>query len=282
MSEQTSRFRLRRFLVILAGTYLSILLLLRIFESHLIFFPDFPSRLAGDWRPSGLPIEDVWISADDGIKLHAWWIPAENSKFTFLAFHGNAGNISDRAYVDRFLHELPVNVLAVEYRGYGKSEGQPSEKYFYRDARSALRYLQEKRGIDPQTIISYGQSLGTAIATDLASESKVGGLVLEAPFPSIASMARRAYWFLPGLSLLVGSQFDTKSKIENVKVPLLIVQCASDPVIPPDLGQQVYAAAPSPKTLLKFDMSCHEESALLAPTRYKVGLLAFFAKIDQR
>ena len=116
-------------MIVLGVVYLSILLLLRIFESHLIFFPDFPSRLAGDWHPSGLPVEDVWISADDGTKLHAWWIPADGAKFTFLALHGNAGNISDRAYVDRFLHELPVNVLAVEYRGYGKSEGQPNEKH---------------------------------------------------------------------------------------------------------------------------------------------------------
>ncbi len=269
-------------LIILAATYLSILLLLRIFESHLIFFPDFPSRLAGDWHPAGLPVEDVWITAQDGAKLHAWWIPAEKGKFTFLAFHGNAGNISDRAYVDRFLHELPANVLAVEYRGYGKSEGQPGEKDFYLDAQAALRYLVEKRGIDPGTIISYGQSLGTAIATDLASKSKVGGVVLEAPFPSVAAMAKRAYWFLPGLSFLAGSQFDTKSKIAKIDAPLLLVQCTADPIIPPDLGRDVYAAAQSPKTLLQFDISCHEESALLAPAKYKAALQDFLAKTDQR
>ncbi|HXJ45303.1 MAG TPA: hypothetical protein VNK47_01415 [Candidatus Dormibacteraeota bacterium] len=113
----------------------------------------------------------------------------------------------------------------MEYRGYGKSEGQPDEKYVYRDAQSALRYLAEKRGIAPKSIISYGQSLGTAIATDLASQTKVGGVVLEAPFPSIGAMARRVYWFLPGLSFLAGSQFDTKGKIAKISAPLLIVQC---------------------------------------------------------
>ena len=282
MTERSSSFSFRRLLIVLGVMYLSILLLLRIFESHLIFFPDFPSRLAGDWHPSGLPVEDVWISADDGTKLHAWWIPAEGAKFTFLALHGNAGNISDRAYVDRFLHELPVNVLAVEYRGYGKSEGQPDEKHFYGDARSALGYLVDKRGVEPKSIIAYGQSLGTAMAADLASQTNVGGVVLEAPFPSISAMARRAYWFLPGLSLLAGSQFDTKNKIAKINAPLLIVQCTADPVIPPDLGRQVYAAAASPKTLLQFDISCHEESALLAPAKYKAGLLDFLAKIDQR
>ena len=281
MTERSSGFSFRRLLTILGVTYLSILLFLRIFESHLIFFPNLPSRLAGDWHPSGLRVEDVWISADDGAKFHAWWIPADGAKFTFLAFHGNAGNISDRVYVDRFLHELPVNVLAVEYRGYGKSEGQPNEKHFYRDARSALRYLAEKRGVDPKSIIAYGQSLGTAVAADLASQTNVGGVILEAPFPSIAAMARRAYWFLPGLSLLAGSQFDTKGKMAKINAPLLIVQCTTDPVIPPDLGRQVYAAAASPKTLLQFDISCHEQSALLAPAKYKVALLEFLAKVDR-
>ena len=282
MTERPSGFSFRRLLIVLGVVYLSILLLLRIFESHLLFFPDFPSRLAGDWHPSGLPVEDVWISAGDGTKLHAWWIPADGAKFTFLAFHGNAGDISDRAYVHRFLHELPVNVLAVEYRGYGKSEGQPDEKHFYRDAQSALRYLADKHGVDPKSIIAYGQSLGTAIAADLASQTNVGAVILEAPFPSISAMARRAYWFLPGLNLLAGSQFDTKSKIARINAPLLVVQCTTDPVIPPDLGRQVYAAAASPKTLLQFDISCHEESALLAPAKYKAGLLDFLAKIDQR
>jgi len=280
MPDKPPWFRLRRLLLLLVIAYASVLLLLRIFESRLIFFPDLPSRLAGDWHPAGLPLEEVSIQSDNGIKFFAWWIPAENAKFTFLAFHGNAGNISDRAYVHHFLHEVPVNVLAVEYRGYGKSEGRPAEQEFYRDARVAFRYLVEKRGIDLKTIISYGQSLGTAIATNLASETNVGGLVLEAPFPSVAAMARRAYWFLPGLSLLAGSQFDTKSKIARVQAPVLVVQCTTDPVIPPDLGRQVYEAGPSQKTLFQIEMSCHEESSLLAPRRYAVALREFLAKVE--
>lgn len=279
MSEK--RIRGRRLLVTFAATYLCILLFVRIFESHFIYFPNYPSRLAGDWHPVGLTVEDVWISADDGTRLHGWWIPRDGASFTFLAFHGNAGNIADRAYVDRFLHDLSANVLALEYRGYGKSEGQPREEDFYRDARTALRYLVEKRAIDPQHVIAYGQSLGTAVAVDLASETNVGGVVLEAPFTSLAAMARRAYWFLPGLSVLAGSQFDTRSKIRKIKAPVLVVQCTTDPVIPPDLGREVYAAASSPRTLLQFNMSCHEESALLAPARYKAALQQFLAPIEQ-
>src|ERR1700757_2297300 len=271
------RRRILRILAMLAIGYVCLLLILRIFESKLVFFPDLPGRLDGDWHPAGLPVQDVWITGYDGTKLHAWWIRNEKAQFTFLAFHGNAGNIAGRGYVYKFLNDIPANVLAVEYRGYGKSEGKPSEKDFYRDARSAYQFLIEKQAVRPETIISFGQSLGTATATDLASEVKVGGLVLEAPFPSIAAMAHRQFSFLPGVELLVYGQMDTKSKIRKVKAPVLVVQCSQDPVIPPALGQEVYDAAPSPKQLLKFDMSCHEESSLLAPVKYGTALKEFLS-----
>jgi fermentation-respiration switch protein FrsA (DUF1100 family) len=251
--------------------------MLRIFESNLLFFPNFPSRLDGDWHPAGLQVQDVWITGYDGTKLHAWWIPNEKAQFTFLAFHGNAGNIANRGYVYKFLSDIPANVLAVEYRGYGKSEGKPGEKDFYRDANSAYQYLLEKRGIRPENIISFGQSLGTATATNLASEVKVGGLVLEAPFPSIAAMAHRQFSYLPGVELLVYGQMDTKGKIGRVKAPVLIVQCSQDPIIPAELGQQVYETAASPKQLLKFEMACHEESSLIAPIKYQTALRNFLS-----
>ena len=122
--------------------YLIVLILIRVFETHLIFFPDYPGRLAGDWTPRGLSVQDVRLRSEDGVQLHAWWIPTDKAKFTFLAFHGNAGNITDRAEVYKFLAELPANVLAVEYRGYGRSEGSPSENGVYLDAQGAYEYLR--------------------------------------------------------------------------------------------------------------------------------------------
>jgi uncharacterized protein len=279
MPERKAMERIYHFAIMLSIAYFCVLLLLRIFEPHLIYFPNYPGRLAGDWQPRGLPVEDVWLAAHDGVRLHAWWIPAEKASFTFLAFHGNAGNISDRAYVYGFLRGIPANVLALEYRGYGKSGGTPSEKDFYRDAQSALAYLAHERHIDPSHVISFGQSLGTAVAANLASENAVGGVVLEAPFPSLAGVAKRIYWFLPGLGLIAGSQFDTKSKLPKIKAPILIVHCAQDPVIPPALGQEVYDAASQPKTLVRFEMSCHEESSLLAPAKYNAVLKEFLGKM---
>src|SRR5947208_6328099 len=149
--------------------YLLVLALVRVFESRLIFFPNYPDRLDGDWHPRALPVQDVWLTASDGVKLHAWWIPHDTAKFTFLAFHGNASNIANRAPTYEFLRSAPANILALEYRGYGQSEGKPGEAGVYRDAEAAYEYLLNTKGIDGKVIISFGQSLGTAVATHFAA-----------------------------------------------------------------------------------------------------------------
>jgi hypothetical protein len=142
------RSRLVNLLLTILVGYVVALVLLRIFESHLVFFPNYPGRLEGDWHPRTLPVQDVWLTASDCTKLHAWWIPHDQAKFTFLAFHGNASNIANRAPVYEFLHSLPVNVFALEYRGYGRSEGHPSEAGLYRDADAAYLDLVATKSID--------------------------------------------------------------------------------------------------------------------------------------
>jgi fermentation-respiration switch protein FrsA (DUF1100 family) len=273
------RSKILRYARTIAIGYLVTLIMLRLFESHFVFFPNVPGRLEGDWDPPGLAVEDVWLNTSDGVKLHAWWVPAKNARYTFLAFHGNAANIANRADIYRFLSETPVNVLAVEYRGYGKSEGSPSEEGVYRDAQAGYRYLISQRGIAPAQIISYGQSLGTAVATDLASHQEVAGLVLEAPFPSASAMARRVFSFLPGISLLTYRQWDTGRKIRQVKAPVMIVHCTQDPVIPFAMGQAVYEAAHSPKTFVPIDAQCHEEASIYSPGHYRTALTAFLASL---
>src|SRR6266480_744812 len=125
--------RLLSYFLTIVVAYLLVLALVRIFESRLIFFPNYPGRLDGDWHPRALPVQDVWLTASDGVKLHAWWIPHDSAKFTFLAFHGNASNIANRAPTYEFLRSAPANILALEYRGYGQSEGKPDEAGIYRD-----------------------------------------------------------------------------------------------------------------------------------------------------
>src|SRR5467141_17311 len=276
------RMRVSSLLTSIAIGYVLVLVLVRIFEPRLIFFPNYPGRLAGDWNPRGLPVEDVWLTSSDGTRLHAWWIPNEAAKFTFLAFHGNAGNIADRATVYEFLRNTPANVLALEYRGYGRSEGTPSERGVYRDADAAYLYLVNTRSIDPKTIVSFGQSLGTAVAAHLAAHHEVGGVVLEAPFPSASRVARKFYWFLPGVGLLLHSQFDTEQRLKAINVPVFIVHCNQDPVLPFQFGQEVYNAARSPKHFLGINGYCHEEASVIAPTQYRSALRKFLADIEKR
>jgi fermentation-respiration switch protein FrsA (DUF1100 family) len=265
--------------VLLVGiliAYVMVLALARIFETRLIFFPDFEGRLTGDWRPRGLPIEETWLGSSDGIKLHAWWIPNPSAEYTFIAFHGNAGNISQRAEVFRFLWEIPVTILAVEYRGYGRSEGTPSEAGLYLDAQAAYDYLVHERGIPPTRIVAFGQSLGTAVAVDLATRRPLAGIVLEAPFPSVRAVTKRIYPYLPGLGVIAKSKFDTGGKLAGPHPPVMITQCSQDPVLAFALGQEVYRLAIEPKTFLTIDGYCHEEASLVAPpTLYREHLSAF-------
>lgn len=273
--------RLSMFLIYLFVAYVLLLIVVRLFESRMVFFPNYPSRLEGDWHPRTLSPEDLWITASDGTKLHAWWIFNPEAKFTFLAFHGNASNIANREGVYEFLRDLPANVLAVEYRGYGHSEGKPNEAGLYLDADAAYEFLANTKRVDPKSILSFGQSLGTTVATDLAAHRKVGGLVLEAPLPSASRAASKIFWFLPGLSLLVSSQFDTISKLKKVKAPVLVVQCTRDPVLPFEFGQQVYRAAPSPKHFLWIEGECHEESSLIEPVKYRAALRQFLSSLGE-
>jgi len=224
----------------------------------------------------------LWLTADDGTKVHAWWIPNEAAKFTFLAFHGNAGNIADRAAIYQFLKDTPANVLALEYRGYGRSEGKPSERGVYRDTDAAYGYLVNTRGMDPKTIISFGQSLGTAVAAHLASRHEVGGVVLEAPFLSASRVARKFYWFLPGIGLLVRSHFDTEARLKEINAPILIVHCKQDPVLPFLFGQEVYNAARPPKDFVEISGQCHEEASVIAPDSYRVALHGFLSEVERR
>jgi len=267
--------RVLNFFLTILVAYILVLALVRVFEARLIFFPNYPDRLEGDWHPRGLPVQDVWLTASDGVKLYAWWIPQDRAKFTFLAFHGNASNIANRASVYEFLGGMPANVFALEYRGYGHSEGTPSEAGVYRDAEAAYDYLVNTKGIERKAIVSFGQSLGSAVATHLAARRQVAGVVLEAPFPSASRVARKVFWFLPGVSLLVHGQFDTQAWLKEIHAPVLIVHCDQDPVIPFAFGREVYDAAVAPKTFLQINGYCHEEASVIAPSRYRGALQEF-------
>ena len=265
------------YVAVAAALYVGLMALMLLMERHLIFFPNVPGRTSGNWSPAGLPIEDVHLRTEDGVALHAWWIPARDARVTFLMLHGNAANVANRADIYRLVHSLPASVLAVEYRGYGKSEGTPSEEGLYLDAQAAYDHLVRDRSLAPERIVAYGASLGSAVAADLASKRRVGALVLEAPFPSVAAVAARVYWFLPGLGRLARARFDTASKLPGVQAPVLIVHCENDPVLPIALGERTARARPD-ATFVRIAGVCHEDAALVEPLRYLAALDALLRR----
>ncbi len=213
-------------------------------EDRFIYFPS-PTVTATP-QSVGLPYEDRSLTTDDGIRLHAWHIPHPEARYTAIDFHGNAGNLGDR--VDRYAqwHRLGLAVFAVDYRGYGRSEGSPSEDGLYRDARAAWADITGALGIPPGRVIVVGRSLGGGPATQLALEVAPAGLVLETPMTSIPAMARVVYPWLP-VSLMARTKFDNLAKIGSVKSPVMVVQAEQDDVIPPWMSRRLFDAAPEPK-----------------------------------
>ena len=263
---------------------LLVILLLRVFEDRFIFFPE-PSR-PSDLTPeqAGVKVEDVLITTGDGVRIHTWWAPsyakppegkeAPNAACTILYFHGNAGNLSLRLPNIGWLRELPANVLAVDYRGYGKSEGNPSEEGVYRDAEAAYDYLTRERKIPAEHIVVLGQSLGTAVAVDLASKRSVAAVILEAGFPSAKRVAQQAMG-LPGLGWIVRARFDSTAKLKSIRVPVLVAHCREDSVMPFVLGEELYAAANSPKQFVAYAGDCHEPLYTANPDDYAAKLRTF-------
>ncbi len=258
---------------------LLLVLLVRMFEERLVFFPD--RYATNEWDPGrmGVEVEDVFFTTSDGVRLHAWWAPppsgqALGTSLTILYFHGNAGNLTNRIENIAFLRQLPANVLAVDYRGYGKSEGRPTEAGVYLDAQAAYDYLFHERGVVPDHLVVLGQSLGVAVAVDLAWKRPVAGLILEGGFPSAGRVVQRTMG-LPGLRFVIRSKFDSAAKLKEISVPVLVAHCTRDPILPYALGAELYAAANQPKTFVSYDSDYHEPLFFADPSDYAARLRAF-------
>jgi len=231
-------------------------------ESRFIYFPT--RELTASPADAGLEFENVNFNAEDDVGLHGWWVPGRNEDVTLLWFHGNAGNLGDRVDLLELLHdELDIGVFMVDYRGYGRSEGAPSEAGLYADARAALEAAESHAGVGADEIVVFGQSLGAAVAVELATEHRVRGVVLEAAFTSIPDMARHSYWFLPVWPLL-RTTFDSESRIAGIGAPLLMLHGADDNIVPLDMGRTLFAAAEEPKEFNLVEGAGHNDVYLTA------------------
>ncbi len=238
--------------------YLGILMVLLLLERSLIFIPTpYP---AGNWQEQPDDVEDVQFAAADGTKLHGWYAAHDDPLAVVLYAHGNAGNITHRIDVLERLHrDLHCTVLLFDYRGYGKSEGKPSEEGVLQDGRAARDWLAERAGVAKQDVVLMGRSLGTSVAVDLAAEAGARGLILYSGFPSIRDVAAYHYPWLP-VRWVMRTRLDCIGKIQNYHGPLLQAHAEQDEVITVELGRQLYEAAPmQQKTWFTLGASSHND-----------------------
>jgi fermentation-respiration switch protein FrsA (DUF1100 family) len=245
--------RLLLLLVVLGLLYAGLVL----GESLFIYFPT--QDLSATPADAGLEFVDVTFEAEDGVNLHGWWVPGRSDDVTLLWFHGNAGNLGDRVDLLELLHDkLGIGIFAIDYRGYGRSEGKPSEAGLYADAQAGLEAAHRHAGASSEEIVIFGQSLGAAVALELASSHPVRGVVLEAAFTSIRDMARHHYSLLP-VGPLLRTSFDSESTIATIDTPLLMIHGENDDIVPLDMGRELFAAAKEPKEFLEVDGAGHND-----------------------
>jgi fermentation-respiration switch protein FrsA (DUF1100 family) len=226
---------------------------LRKFETSVIFHPVRHSSGNGWSVPTG--VEEVWFTTSDNVRLNGWFIhaSARPAAATIIYFHGNGGNISNVGWVGQSLAASGFDVLLVDYRGYGRSEGEANgERELNLDGDAAYEFIVRSRSIAPERLVLYGQSLGTAVAVDVASRKPCAALVLESGLSSASDMAAHILpsWVPRALYSLGRNRLDSASKLPNIRVPLLITHGDSDPVIPLEQGRKLYAVANDPKKLL--------------------------------
>ena len=227
--------------VILA--YIIIIVFVYFYQRNLLYHPSennyLNNKIVFDY-------EEIFIETGDNIKLKSWFIKKNLSKFkTILFFHGNAGNLLNRVHKLNELNKLDVNILLISWRSFSGNKGKASEKNLYYDANGAIKWLNEQR-INNNNIILYGESLGTGVATELASKNKFAGVILESPFTSIADAAKIYYPYLP-VNLLLKDRYDSKNKIKKINSPILIMHGKKDNIVPQKMGLELFENANNPK-----------------------------------
>lgn len=217
---------------------------------RLVFFPD---RTMPPAPPPGI-VERAFRTSD-GVTLHAYLAAPPDPVATLVWSHGNAGNIANRAGIALELAARGFAVLAYDYRGYGRSEGSPSEAGVHLDALAAYDHLRAA-GVDPSRIVCFGESLGGAVTIRLASERPCAAVVVVATFPAIRDVARAHYGFV---GAVMGRRFDVGAAVRRLTVPLLVAHGDADEVVPYALGERLFAAAPQPKRFVRIDGAMHND-----------------------
>ena len=265
-----------KFLFWLIAAIIIFIVWVRYIERHSIYFPMKGNTTTPE--SIGLPYEENYFTTSDNVRLHGWFIPnKERSAYTVIFCHGNAGNISHRLEKIALLYKLGLSIFIFDYRGYGKSEGSPSEQGLYKDVDAAYKYLTKERGISKDDIVLYGESIGGAVCINLAAKSDSRALITEEAFTSTKDMAKIYYPFMP--HFMLSSKLDSVSKIKNVKCPKLIIHSINDEIVPFRLGEKLFDAARPPKKFLKIQGS-HNTCFLDSEEEFTEGIRSFLAEIN--
>ena len=247
--------------------YLAVNAYMYLFQRSLLYLP---AKEMMEPRHYGLyKMQEVTLTTKDGVNITAWYAPAQHNAHTMLYLHGNAGNLGDRTEKITDFLDQGFGMLVISWRGFGTSGGSPTEEGLYNDARAGLKFLKDN-DISLKKTILYGESLGSGVAVQMATEVKPKALVLEAPYTSIADRAANLYPYLP-VRLLLKDKFDSLSKIKNVNTPLLVFHGYLDDVMPIGHSRRLMEAASEPKEARFFEHVGHTDFNynLLAKTMYE-------------
>jgi len=260
--------------VILLVCYLAFLITIYFIQDRMLYFPEHEILITP--KDIGIEYEDISFQTKDNIAISGWYIPAEHEKGVLLFCHGNAGNISHRLESINIFHSLDISVLIFDYRGYGKSEGKPSEKGTYLDAEAAWDYLVDIKNKSPEKIILFGRSLGAAIAADIALKKSPAGLIMESSFLSVPEIGKKYYPWVP-VKLLSKFDYSTIEKIHVISCPKLIIHSPDDEIVPFEHGKSLFEKALQPKEFLQIKGG-HNEGFLISGDLYQEGLKSFLNK----
>ena len=263
--------------ILITTIYVGLATFLFFTQSRLIYFPT--SEIVATPDQIGLSYKSVSFKALDGVKLSGWFIPADSPRGVVIFCHGNAGNISHRLESIDIFHRLRLSTFIFDYRGYGTSEGTPSEQGSYLDVRGAWNYLIEYEGLAPSDIMLFGRSLGGAVAAWLASQHTPKALIIESTFTSAPDLAGELYFYLP-VKFLCRYKYNALAAIREVQCPILIVHSQEDEIVSFSHGRKLFDAAKEPKIFLEISGS-HNEGFITSGSVYLDGLKAFLDQVDR-
>ena len=251
-------------------------------QRQLMYFPldDVPAIAA--LGPKG--VEEVAFDTADGLRLAGWLFTAGadaaapgESRDTVIVFHGNAGNRAHRVPLATALRRIGLQVLLFDYRGYGGNPGSPTEQGLAMDARAAREFLITQRGVDPHRVIYFGESLGTGVAVELASEHPPAALILRSPYTSMSDVGQHHYPWLP-VRLLLRDRYDSLAQISRVRSRLLIIVGERDSVVPAEFSRRLYDAAAQPKAFVSIAGADHNDDELLDGTTVIEAIAKFIGR----